>query len=379
MDPTQALHLKNFVATKATIRWSLPMNSPLPKHRSIETRCRENQLYPHLKRLHRSQIISRYSRLISRDRKGPLSLLERLPVELLHYISSYLPTSSTACLTLCSHYLLYALGTQHWERLRAEDDEREAFLGFFEKEFPHHWLCHRCAIFHRIMPTDKDPWPWNINERGCILSEPPLSGTYFYVRHRTVELAMKRHFYGAAHGVPLSVFSWPFENFAHRQINTTARIIGDNFYLRWHYRFEEPLRFWSTFARERVLPLLCHHIDLTEGYKKIRTLLACKLQHMGVKDCLHCMMYMHCPRCPTEYELGASKLKHGVKVLEFTTWKNLGSGRTPRDPNWEMHISTEPEATDESIPRSVRSTFESQQLSGGGLKSWMTWLRDGSK
>lgn len=51
--------------------------------------------------------------------------------------------------------------------------------------------------------------------------------------------------------VPFSVFSWPFENVANRQIHTTARIIGDDFYLRGQYRFEEPLRFWSTFARER--------------------------------------------------------------------------------------------------------------------------------
>lgn len=100
---------------------------------------------------------------------------------------------------------------------------------------------------------------------------------------------------------------------------------------------------------------------------------------MGVKDCLQCMMCMRCPRNPTEYELGVSKLKQGVKVLEFTTWKNLGSGRTPRDPSWQMHISTGPEATAKSIPRSVRSIFESQQPAGAGLKSWMMWSRDGFK
>lgn len=133
--------------------------------------------------------------------------------------------------------------------------------------------------------------------------------------------------------VPFSVFSWPFENVANGQIHTTARIIGDDFYLRWQYRFEEPLRFWSTFARERVLPLLCHHIDPEEGFAKTRTLLTFKLLHKGVKDRLQCMMCVRCPRCPTGYELGLTKLKQGVKVLEFTTWKNLGSGRTPRGPN----------------------------------------------
>lgn len=146
-------------ATSVTIRWSLPMNLSLPKQRSIKTRCRENQLYLHFEGLHRSAVISRLPRLISRNRKGPLSLLERLPVELLHHISTYLLTSSNASLALCSHYPLYALGTQHWERLRTEDDEREAFLSFFEKEFPRDWLCHLCAVFHLIMPTGKDPWP----------------------------------------------------------------------------------------------------------------------------------------------------------------------------------------------------------------------------
>lgn len=145
-----------------------------------------------------------------------------------------------------------------------------------------------------------------------------LAGTYFYLRHYTVQLAMNRHFYGAPHGVLLGVFSWRFEDVANRQIHTTACIMGEDFYLWWQYRFEEPAHVWSNFARESVLPLLCHHIDLEKGYEKIRTLLKCKLRHAGFKDCLQCMICMRCPRCPTEYELGASELEDGLKVLEFT-------------------------------------------------------------
>lgn len=82
----------------------------------------------------------------------PKSSLERLPVEILQSISCYLPTSSIACLALCSHRMCYLLGTLTWLALRTQLSEKEEFLHHLEKDLPGHLLCHKCVKFHPRIP-----------------------------------------------------------------------------------------------------------------------------------------------------------------------------------------------------------------------------------
>lgn len=161
-----------------------------------------------------------------------------------------------------------------------------------------------------------------------------------------VHLAMNRHLFGPSHGDSLDVFFKPFQKdvIGIANISTQARIIANEFYLRWQYRVVIPFsegfdKIWHTDFGVHI----CPHIHTVYEDKDIITRIGeCMLSHRNNTStsgsCQNCSRPIQCHSCLTEFEISIHNLEHIGHVLEFTAWKNFGSGRSPKDPKWTDHL-----------------------------------------
>lgn len=299
-----------------------------------------------------------------RARNHSSSILERLPFELLRLIARQLPLSSAASLSFSSKSICYVVGLQYWHDLSSQTLEKEKFLAFIEKDHPGYWLCHVCTILHprpyRTLDYNgnppcrgtRHPVPKCIRNYGLFGSgfddTSGLNTWYPYLRptleitHPMVHVAMNRHLFGPSHGDSLDVFFKPFqEDVINRaNISTQARIIANEFYLRWQYRVVIP----SSKDFDQVWNVdygvcICPHIHTALAGKDIITRISeCMLSHRNTGACQKCNRPIQCHSCLTEFEVSIHNLEHIGHVLEFTAWKNFGSGRSPKDPKWTDHV-----------------------------------------
>ena len=103
--------------------------------------------------------------------------------------------------------------------------------------------------------------------------------------------------------------------------------------------------------------------------KEIMDIIECKLRHLDTDLCAQCTGLRQCRRCPTEYEVILYSAGSAGYALETTTWKKLGSARTPNDPKWRSQVrdvtinrnnrNTSPDSS--FIPGSIRSAYESRE------------------
>lgn len=326
-----------------------------------------------------------------------LSMLERLPIELLQLIARQLPLSSAASLSLCSKTIAHVVGLQYRHKLSSQTLEKQDFLVLIERDHPGYWLCHVCTRLHpRPGQTLEHNGPssnigslrslprynrkYDIFRNGCC-NRSGLNAWYPALRptlkitHPMVHLAMNRHFFGPSHGNPLDIFYTPFQRDVIGEVNisTQARIIADEFYLRWQYRIVIP--FSGGFDQVWKLSLglcICPHLQTTLVEKDIITRICeCMLSHRNNGPCQNCNRSIKCRSCLTEFEVAIHKLESIGHILEITTWKNFGSGRSAKDQKWADQVwetarnkvypfPGDPFETSQAI---IRSAFESHQSS----------------
>lgn len=282
------------------------------------------------------------------------SIFETLPLELLQNIARLSSTSAASSLALCSKFICAAVGgPQYWTKLRSEPLELENFLCFFEKDNPGYWLCRPCTIFHPHQRGFRRTSAYNYIRKetlNCLHSKNPHTGCLSKVysnpphpiNHWMVQMAMNRHLWGPEHGLSLNVLSQSRRGHNCRSepeihFSTEARIFANELYLRCQYSFsvssstDDDVDFsWLCgFA-------ICDHIRLDAG-DLIRSFVRYKLSRLDAKDGKGCMDLIQCQYCHTEFDLEILQPGPTDYVLEFTSWKNLGSGRTPNDPKWLQH------------------------------------------
>lgn len=274
------------------------------------------------------------------------SLLESLSTELLQYVAHLAPTSAASSLALCNKYICNTVGPQYWSKLRSEPLELETFLGLFEKDNPRHWLCHSCRIFHlhqlgfqlksgyQALNTS-----WKCVKHydcltGCV--SRPFSDPSPGINHFMVQMAMNRHLWGPDHGLPLKHLSVE-DDFSAGSImlSTEARIFAEELYLRSRYQS------WIPTAKDSrcINPILfCGHLRYDGLLGAMTTLVKCKLEHRNQVECERCKVLTQCTSCDTEVGVEIHKRGSLVHILEFTSWKNFGQGRTSKDPKWLQHV-----------------------------------------
>lgn len=194
-----------------------------------------------------------------------LSMIERLPIELIQFIVQQLPLSSAASLSLCSKTISHVIGLQYRHNLSSQTLEKQDFLTIIERDHPRYWLCHVCTRLH-LRPFQTLEYKGPSSDRGSLSSLPrycrrkyeifrngccnrsglnawyPALRPSLRITHPMVHLAMNRHFFGPSHGTPLDIFYNRFQRdvIGETNISTQAHIIADEFYLRWQYRIVIP-------------------------------------------------------------------------------------------------------------------------------------------
>ena len=273
------------------------------------------------------------------------NILAVLPIELIHMVTDYLPTSSIACLALTSKKALHILGRDSWVNLA---DERDLFMTLLENDCLKHSLCC-CGKLHKVIPKD---WPNRRN--GAIIDSKCRPKVYdkmacpYYIYWQDIQLAMRRHHLGSGYGIPLCAFNFHtvLEPGYYTRIteSVTARIIDDELYVRCiQSRTEQPLH------REGERITICAHRNLALGSPESRHLLPnsvntqyiysiikvdkqveCLMSHDTEKGCYKCTALSQCGICDTEYRLG----KNRRNLLTITAWHKYGRGENSKDMNW---------------------------------------------
>ena len=90
--------------------------------------------------------------LFSRSRRRPdalsLSILNRVPLDILVYIMDYLSSESAVAFSLSCMHLKFLLGTRHFSKLTSEDTL--ALLNLLAIDLPDHIVCFPCKRLHNM-------------------------------------------------------------------------------------------------------------------------------------------------------------------------------------------------------------------------------------
>ena len=270
------------------------------------------------------------------------SMMEKLPVEIVQYISTFLSISSLACLALTCRSMKEVVGTTPWRHLKRPTEEKHLFLACLEKDTPAYFHCHFCEKLHRprYLPMHA---VHEFTEWHCTLTNGRLNvGTGYHILYEHVQLAMKRHRLGGHHGIPLDVFSYrgSVSTLRHKNewLEIEARIFAGELlvYRRYtatlkswvdHRRYERNLRVCPHFGRREII----HDRSNYEGSLLERA--RCRLKHTRVASCTSCIEVNQCTSCLTDWNIE----QNGSRII-LTIWKNLGSGESPSDPRWRHHV-----------------------------------------
>lgn len=153
---------------------------------------------------------------------------------------------------------------------------------------------------------------------------------------------MNRHFFGPNHGDSLDVFFKPLQEDIINRVNisTQARIIANEFYLRWQYRIVIPFsEGFDHVWKGNFGVCICPHLHTTLAQTDIITRISeCMLSHRDTGSCEKCNRPIQCRSCLTEFEVSIHNLEPIGHVLEFISWKIFGSGRSPMDLKWAGRV-----------------------------------------
>ncbi|KAL2784443.1 hypothetical protein BJX66DRAFT_329995 [Aspergillus keveii] len=241
-----------------------------------------------------------------------LSQLERIPPELIGLITDYPEKPDIVCLGLTSRAMLRTLGTSSWPK-RKDRALRMVVLSRLSREIPPLFCCYYCAKLHpvklvgpplngRLGSGDECPEIGGMvdhHQPGPIPS-PLLNahglGSLYRFRLAHLALAMERHHYGPAHGIPL-------ESLSYTEVNATAAM------------------FTMLFSVE---PRIC---PAEQG-----TSFTCHLRPRFRRDPYRAARILECPQCGVEFQLDLWDCGGEGRAVVVTKWLDLGSGLTHDDP-----------------------------------------------
>ena len=321
--------------------------------------------------------------------------LERLPIELIDQLASWLPLHSAMSLALCSHRLYDALGREILRRMNVNKTEEAKFLQALDRDLPETLFCFFCGRLHVLFPGCRTKRSIRTEERFQRVADgrcQNADGKYnFGVAHtyfagfsfEHVQMAVKlgrrrEHFSEAkAYIERLSFIGRPASGRltilpAYNGLYLfETRLLRDQVYVRaqtWFWipgdekgKLEMPRRFYTT---------VCAHLDSNSSVANAyTTAFRCNLHHLfdeaRLGCCEKCCELIRCQFCPTEVAIEVRRSPRdlsGSGFLVATKWQILGSGTSPMEPEWKSHLEA---ATKDPwpfapgyLPGRIRDEFE---------------------
>ena len=324
---------------------------------------------------------------------------DRIPLEIIHEIASWLPLSSAANLTLCNRKLKHILGNRYLLALRPDGSskyERNLFLRGLDRHSPETFLCYGCSKLHPLAPIDEDRltpearFKW-VSEFRCLSRNDTDKLLYTYVitfhyhaqfRFEHIQVAMKLHRLGLVSDAKAYLECSALKEPIRRKMTVydpsnmgyyffEPRIVKDQVFAR--------AQSWISIPKEQDLliyrrthlhrNLLCVHLDVDfmgVGGDRFAMILQCILEQLRGKQesCGQCQTLIRCHYCPTEVlvETKRSDLQVEGDMVVITKWQALGYGVSPYEPQWESHFQPRPPWPwpPGSTPGSIREAFENQ-------------------
>ncbi|EXJ82351.1 hypothetical protein A1O3_06164 [Capronia epimyces CBS 606.96] len=316
-----------------------------------------------------------------------ISTLERLPVELLLCIVSFLPTSSVACLSLTSKWHHEALLNQFDPKWRDDDTEKARFLRLLEEDVPEMMVCCFCNILYRwkkssrYLPyrcpncydykrhdyTSTRDAPW------CYIHKPYIIGPFLIYRNM-VDAFLRGFAKGPRYGPQLEELNHtskpevvaPFLEGVCINKTIDARVVKGKLLLHSIHTLSVSLLAQpsspltsrldlSQFVSDRLLPALYkfdHEARCSHTMNRVGAaiLYAGRLRLGYYGDRTRSLDLLSCGRCATDLRVRVELDGGGTHVqIEVETWQSLGGRDSDnRDKAEDAHFSY-PRLSDESF------------------------------
>jgi hypothetical protein len=222
---------------------------------------------------------SRHLALLFRQRHPPQLGHLSVPPEIILMIVTHLDKTSITSISLAlTCWTLFHLCFPRSPELSLP--EKQDFLLLLEKDVAHLYFCHFCVKIHRwrkswfrdFLYYMEDPYSGG----SCKLQSQFYGSDLYYLPYQFARIVMNRHFYGAAHGVPVR----ELEEYHVRRLSSGlktcstwhARIIDDQLMLSLvltlsHNRGDAKLL--RHYIDEKG-PWVCDHLPTTTCYQSDR-------------------------------------------------------------------------------------------------------------
>lgn len=305
--------------------------------------------------------------------------LNNLPIEIIQYITSFLPTSSAAALALCSKAILKKLGSAYFEELDKgkwqierwnyevpsltdQQAERQTFLLLLDKDVNRIIFCYFCQKLHD--PDKTIPDNWIRGERPCSAADrTTLIYGYYGFNYSRIYMAMKYHRLGLDNKVILSQLSRTvtkyYDGTSHQQ-SLSSRIISNTFYLRTQHWLLLPPNLPPELPKSYYFWNLCWHMRTFHNSRSyLEEFLQCRLSHYeDGRLCPTCSGLKQCKECLTEFQIDVKDLQNRGSAIVITEWQDFGEVLTPFDPKWRCHFTNYPYVRTYFTPGSIKDIFE---------------------
>lgn len=294
------------------------------------------------------------------DDQRKLNLID-LPTEILQMTSAYLSPVDTASLTLCNHTLLHVLGRGHWKF--PDPIERVLFLTRLERDFPPYFFCEFCSVLHScelIGPPGPAFQPRKGLRRHVENNEPPslwrsvdvhpLHSLYdFNFAH--LQLAMKRHYHGPAHGISTESLSYTeVRDFDERSVTTLLSVeartcSASNLCLRIQNWALIKTATSDQFIAKIGFIWICTHLSVRDA--NISQLIRSELEayfnnSSGESTSQSTPHVFKCRMCYIDYQVEVRECGGEGPALVITKWLDLGPGLVPMGEEWKRHLGASP-------------------------------------
>jgi hypothetical protein len=310
---------------------------------------------------HRSPITMDYLRgllYFSLERQRPaalsLSILNKVPVDILLYIMDYLPSESAVAFSLSCMHLKRLLGTQHFLRVTSSTEDTLALLNLLALDLPNHVVCSSCKRLHDMQnlrrynsatySAGSTTYQYDSLRFPACVSQDRNNNTWAITNlfgTTAFKMAIKRYHQQPECTKLLKIMSSKAAKTMEmgdyvRQFREECRVVQGCLIHRLQsvYILRKCLSN-TPFRREPPSEIICPHIKFRTTEHNIGS---------GVR---------RCQECRTEYRIDVKYYDgHGL-VIFFTRWKDLGAG--PEGEVWTQHLSSRAASLGELFASRVRA------------------------